>query len=214
MPHSLKPYKEIWEHLNTNTLDNLVDRQGTIFDADSLEDYLTEDNGVKWGRDHETITITLGDNHTRSLKAKDLLHSWGDIIDAIPKWCLDLIQNPSVRTDEFCLPPGGRHASGHLNAFITPNNKWFIALARGFFPAERDGRGRLSITESSVNPPEEAEIAARWGNYYIESKRCSFPVAAEFSFEGGDTPLDQFSVKKLTYIISRRKRAPPTCTTN
>eukprot|EP00962_Isochrysis_galbana_P010439 scaffold2876_cov123-Isochrysis_galbana.AAC.7 len=46
MPHSLKPYKEIWEHLiNTNTLDNLVDRQGTIFDADSLENYLTEDNG-------------------------------------------------------------------------------------------------------------------------------------------------------------------------
>eukprot|EP00962_Isochrysis_galbana_P024126 scaffold7374_cov112-Isochrysis_galbana.AAC.20 len=94
MPHSLSPYKEIWEHLNTNTLDNLVDRQGTIFDADSLENYLTEDNGVKWGRDHETITITLGDNHTRSLKAKDLLHSWGDIIGAIPKWCLDLVQNP------------------------------------------------------------------------------------------------------------------------
>ena len=101
MPHSLKPYKEIWEHLNTNTLDNLVDRQGTIFDADSLEDYLTEDNGVKWGRDHETITITLGDNHTSSLKAKDLLHSWGDIIGAIPKWCLDLIKNPSLRPDEF-----------------------------------------------------------------------------------------------------------------
>eukprot|EP00962_Isochrysis_galbana_P024495 scaffold7523_cov132-Isochrysis_galbana.AAC.9 len=99
--------------------------------------YLTEDNRVKWGRDHETITITLGDNHTRSIKAKDLLHSWGDIIGAIPKWCLDLIKNPSLRPDEFSPPPGARHAFSPLNAFTTPNNKWFVALGRGFFPAER-----------------------------------------------------------------------------
>jgi hypothetical protein len=65
-------------------------------------------------------------------------------------------------------------------------------------------------------PPksDDAEIAARWGSGYIHAKRISFPVVSEFTFEGDKTPLDQLTVKKLTYLISRRKSTPPTCIKN
>lgn len=47
MPTGLTPFKRIWEHLGTNTLDDLADAEGSIYDSSTLVNYLTEDNGVK-----------------------------------------------------------------------------------------------------------------------------------------------------------------------
>jgi hypothetical protein len=62
-----------------------------------------------------------------------------------------------------------------------------------------------------VTIPDDAEIAARWGTGYIHAKRTSFPVASEFTFEGDKTPLDRLTIKKLTYMISKRNSTPSTC---
>jgi hypothetical protein len=77
----------------------------------------------------------------------------------------------------------------------------------------RDWRGRVTITADSEHnvPPDDAEIAAKWGNGYHHAKQTSFPVASEFSFEGDDTPLDKITIQKLTYIISKKARSPLTC---
>jgi len=55
-----------------------------IFDKSTLEDYLTTENGVKWGRDHETITFTLDGTRKRTVNAAQFLNTWDDIIRAIP----------------------------------------------------------------------------------------------------------------------------------
>jgi len=60
-----------------------------------------------------------------------IFYTLGVILSArsLTKWCLDLIKNPPLRPDEFSPPPGARHAFSPLNAFITPNNKWYVAAA-------------------------------------------------------------------------------------
>jgi hypothetical protein len=55
---------------------------------------------------------------------------------------------------------------------------------------------------------------SRWGTGYIHAKRYSYPVASEFTFEGDKTPLDRLTIKKLTYLISKRNSIPPTCIKN
>jgi hypothetical protein len=51
-------YQPAWEHLSgkTLTLDNTV-LDSAPYTNSQLESYLTEDNGVEWHRDHQTITI-------------------------------------------------------------------------------------------------------------------------------------------------------------
>eukprot|EP00962_Isochrysis_galbana_P024961 scaffold7688_cov130-Isochrysis_galbana.AAC.12 len=97
-------------------------------------------------------------------------------------------------------------------AIVSPEGLWFLAYPWGFCQGTRDWRGRVSaLNHTPCTPPAQCELAAKWGTKYIESKRCSFPVAEEFSINGGDTPLDQLTVKKLIYLISVRHRKPPSC---
>jgi hypothetical protein len=218
MPHGLSEFKRLWEHLCANTLDNLVNEHGTIFDKDSLEEYLTPENNVTWQRDQTTIKVkvTFGANDSRVIDANRLLDSWELIIGAIAQWCLNIITKPRFRPRSL-LPLNGQFQLLPLpsQVLITPRDEWFLTFPRGCFPALRDWRGRVSISGPPTNSlPKDAEPAAAWGNGFIQAKRNSFPVAAEFSLKGVDTPLDKLTVKKLTYIISARGRRPPSCIKN
>jgi hypothetical protein len=94
LPHELAQYKAPWEHLQTNFIDNLSDASGTIFSTSTLENYLTEENGVEWHRNQVYITIHYKDKEKikRVIKADELLSSWAEIIKAIASWCLDIIE--------------------------------------------------------------------------------------------------------------------------
>jgi hypothetical protein len=93
MPPELAQYKALWEHLQTNTMNNISDSKGAISGRNTLHEYLTEDNGVTWHQDQNTITVEYANEDTRNVNAEALLNSWGAIIQAIPNWCLDLIKN-------------------------------------------------------------------------------------------------------------------------
>jgi hypothetical protein len=75
-------------------MDNISDSKGTIFGRDTPYEYLTEDNGVTWHQDQDTITVAYANEDTRNVNAEALPKSWGAIIQAIPDWCLDLIKKP------------------------------------------------------------------------------------------------------------------------
>lgn len=215
MPKELAQFKRIWEHLNGNTLDDLTDANGSVCSEDTLEKYLTPENGVNWQRDHVTIKVIFGEDDSRVIKAQKLLDSWLGIIQAVPKWCLRLVKTPRLRPNSLIPTQGGPFQLLPTHVLTTPRNEWFLIYPHGCYPAHRDWRGRISISGPSVaSMPEDAEHAAAWGNGYIHSKRNSFPVAAEFSLEGDDTPLDKLTVKKLTYLISRKGRKPPNCIKN
>eukprot|EP00962_Isochrysis_galbana_P050477 scaffold21855_cov140-Isochrysis_galbana.AAC.1 len=176
----------------------------------TLEDYLTTENGVKWGRDHESITFTLDDKRKRTVNATLFLNSWDDIIRAIPDWCVTLMKIPSWQPNRHALDNSSPRDKDPDFAITSPDGLWFLAYPWGFCQGTRDWRGRVkALNYTPCTPPAQCELAAKWGTNYIESKRCSFPVAEEFSFNGGDTPLDQLTVKKLTYLISARLRKPP-----
>ena len=215
MPRELSQFKRLWEHLCANTLDDLFDDRGRTFDYKTLESYLTEDNGVAWQRDQTTIKITLCDNESRVVDARSLLESWQLITKAIPDWCLKIIRKPRLRPNSILPTQGGAFQLLPTHVLTTPEDRWFLIFPHGCYPAVRDWRGRLSISGPPVaSLPEDAEHAAKWGNGYIQAKRNSFPVAAEFTLEGDDTPLDKLSVKRLTYLISKRERKPPSCIKN
>jgi hypothetical protein len=79
LPHELAQYKAPWEHLQTNFIDNLSDAPGTIFSASTLENYLTEETGVKWHRDQVYITIHYKDKKKTRESSKPmsyLAHSY------------------------------------------------------------------------------------------------------------------------------------------
>jgi hypothetical protein len=57
MPPELAQFKALREHFQINTLDNISDAKGTFFGRDTLYEYLTEDNGVTWHQDQDTITV-------------------------------------------------------------------------------------------------------------------------------------------------------------
>src|SRR6056297_3495306 len=156
--------------------------------------------------------ITLCDNESRVVDARSLLESWQLITKAIPDWCLKIIRKPRLRPNSILPTQGGAFQLLPTHVLTTPEDEWFLVFPHGCYPAERDWRGRLSISGPPVaSLPEEAEHAAKWGNGYIQAKRNSFPVADEFTLEGDDTPLDKLSVKRLTYLISKRERKPPSC---
>jgi hypothetical protein len=192
-----------------------LDASGIIFSISTLENYL-EENGVKWHRDQVYTTIHYKDKEKtkRVIKTDELLSSWAEIIKAIPSWCLDLIKKPRFSPDDLTYPSTQRSKiPTPSQVLVIPRGEWFIVFPRGYCPATRDWRGRAAATAGSEHtvPPEDAEIAAKWGNGYHHAKRTSFPVASEFSSEGDDTPLDRITIQKLTYIISKKARSPPTC---
>jgi hypothetical protein len=150
----------------------------------------------------------------RVIKADELLSSWAEIIKAIPSWCLDIIKKPRFSHDDLTYSSTQRSKiPTPSQVLVTPRGEWFTVFPRGCYPAMRDWRGRVTATADSEHtvPPEDAEIAAKWGNGYHHAKRTSFPVASESSFEGDDTPLDKITIQKLTYILSKKARSPPTC---
>jgi hypothetical protein len=204
MPQRLSEFKRLWEHLCANTLDNLVNDHGTIFNRDSLAEYLTPKNNVAWQRDHTTIKVTFGVDDSRVIDSNRLLDSWALITGAIPNWCLSIITKPRFRPRSL-FPLNGQFHILPSHVLTTPRDEWYLIFPHGCFPALRDWRRRVSINGPPTNTlPRNAEPAAAWGNGYIQAKRNSFPVAAEFSLEGDDTPLDKLTVKKLTYSISAR----------
>eukprot|EP00962_Isochrysis_galbana_P000607 scaffold175_cov150-Isochrysis_galbana.AAC.7 len=150
----------------------------------------------KWGRDHETITFTLNDNRKRTINAAQFLNTWDDIIRAIPAWCVSLMKNPSWQPSCHVIDNNSPRPNEPEFAIVSPEGLWFLAYPWGFCQGTRDWRGRVSVSalnHTPCTPPAQCELAAKWGTKYIESKRCSFPVAEEFSINGGDTPLDQLT---------------------
>jgi hypothetical protein len=77
MPPELAQYKALWGHLQTSTLDNISDAKETTLGRDTLYEYLTEDDGVTWQQDKETITVEYANEDTRYVNAETLLKSWG-----------------------------------------------------------------------------------------------------------------------------------------
>jgi hypothetical protein len=86
MPPELAQYKALLEHFQTNTLDTVSDANGTVFGRDTLYEYQTgtEDNGVTWHQDQDTLTVEYANEDTCNVNAEALLKSWGAIIQAIP----------------------------------------------------------------------------------------------------------------------------------
>jgi hypothetical protein len=195
----------------------LSDASDTIFSTSTLENYLTEENGVKWHRDQEVyITIHYKDKKKtkRVIKADELLSSWAEIIKAIPSWLMVLgffSKKPRFSPDDLTYSSTQRSKIlTPSQVLVTPRGEWFIVFPRGCYPATRDWRDRVTATADSKHtvPPEDAEIVAKWGNGYHHAKRTSFSIASEFSFEEDDTPLDKITIQKLTYIISKKALSP------
>jgi hypothetical protein len=125
----------------------------------------------------------------------------------------DIIETSRFSPDDLTYPSSQRSKiPTPSQILVTPSGGWFIVFPRGCYPATRDWRGRVTATAGSEHavPPEDAEIAAKWGNGYHHAKRTSVPVASKFSSEGDETPLDKITIQKPTYIISKKARSPPT----
>jgi hypothetical protein len=159
-----------------------------------------------------TIKVTYADKTNRSVNSDSLLDSWDDNIDSIPTWCLHLLNAPRFNTNSIVTEEGAPFSLNPTQVLVTPRSEWYLIFPQGCWLATRDWRGRISISGNKIATlPTDAEPAARWGNGHIHAKRNCFPLAAEFTFNNDGTPLDQLTVKKLSYLISKRGRQPPTC---